>query len=330
MMSLLNERVLDKIWEDFDSMKYSLDTDTNEENKCLCNNNSSIIEIDDSILCENCGFVFSFSMISHEAEWRSFNTDNGFNNSGNRCGQATDSLTPISSLSTVISGNSRLANLNMWLSIPHSEKVLMDLKKIITEIVILNQLPNSIIKNTLIIFKKLINTKNSNGQLYIYRGKNRDGLLSVCMYYASKSNNCNISSSAISKMFNIDKKTFSKCCKLYTEILSDDKIDHTSFTPSDFVERFSNKLGLSFNIQKLCKLIITASMKLQIYNNSAPQSIVAGIIYFINIEMKLNIDKYIIAKNCDISQITIIKIYKIIEKNKTSIFNIVKDLKKSN
>ena len=98
--------------------------------KCLCNQEPEIIEQDSDIICENCGLILDSFNISFEAEWRDFNNENSVGtNKGNRVGNPVDSLIPETSMSTTMSGSdSRMKNLNMWLSIPYKEKILLNIK----------------------------------------------------------------------------------------------------------------------------------------------------------------------------------------------------------
>ena len=319
---------LEQIWMDVDSqLNENAENTDNEEIKCNCTSGPSIIEIDYYKMCEECGVIIDFSMISSEAEWRLFSDNDGTGNGQSkiRCGPAANPLLPVSSIGTIISGNSKMSKIHMWSSIPYSEKVLIGLKKELINIVSLYKLPNSIINLTLYLFDKINKLKNNDNKNYIFRGNNRLGIISVCMYYACKNYNCIISSSLICKIFNIDKKRFSKCCKIYTEISDKINLDHTNYIPNDFMFILASKLDLSFDIQKIISKIIIIVEELQLFIGSAPQSIISSIIFFINKEMGLNIQINNLSKLCDISTNIIIKNFKIIEQNKNIIYNKIKN-----
>jgi len=318
---------LDEVWAEFDS-QFNNSYEENEEKQCC--NNQSIIEVDYYKMCEECGLVLDFSMISSEAEWRLFADNDGVGNGQSRvrCGPAANPLFPVSSTGTKIAGDSKMSKIHMWASIPYSEKVLMDLKIELTNITVLYNLPGSVIMPTLYLFDKVNKLKDYNtGKNYIFRGNNRLGIISVCLYYACKNIRCNISSSLICKMFNIDKTIFSKCCKIYTEISDKNDLDHTNYNPNDFLLILANKLDLPFNIQKLISKIIIVVEEMQLFISSAPQSIISGIIYFISKELKLDLKIKTISELCDISTSIIVTNYKIINNNKNIIFNKIKDLR---
>lgn len=333
--------LIEEIWKDFDNItlenrqKKQQKENINEkiQFKCDCDEEyaeeyvQDIIEINDSILCRNCGVIFEDRLISNKAEWRTFNDENGFNDTGNRCGQEADPLAPVNSMSGMIYGNSKLSKINMWLCLPYEERVMYQLKNKINSIIATHRLPKCITTETLTLYKKFTNTSSKNKELMnLYRGKNKNGLLAVCFYYSSKYSNLHLSSSYISDIFDIDKKVFSKCCKIYNEIINN-KCDNKIYDITDLVDRYTIKLNLSFNIQKLCKNIITSCLKINLFTGVSPQGVISGVIYFVNKEMSLNLDKENISSICDISNNTMVKIYKTILPNKVQIFNLIKQQK---
>jgi len=327
---------LDNVWGDFEKSLYEIKTTNTQTKKdeynCECvflNNEPNITVINNVLLCENCGIVFEDRIISDEAEWRTFNNDEGrgFNDYGNRCGMVSNPLAPNHSMSTVISGNSNMAKRQFWLSLPYEEKVLFDLKKKLNSIFILNNIPNNYINSTLLAYKKFKdNNIDSCNNKKSFRKKNKDAVIAVCFYYVAKSSSINISSEQVCKIFELDNKTFSKYCKIYNESISN-VCDNDIFSAVELADRYIINLELSFNIQKLCKKIISACVDLELFYNTCPQGIIAGVIYFINLEMNLSRTKKEISKVCDIGENTILRIYKVICENKIEIFNKVKKIK---
>jgi len=128
---------IDLIWKEFEENRQTVEKCENIEFFCDCSKNNQVqmvTTINNVMLCEYCGIVFQDRIISDEAEWRTFGNDEGggYNDSGNRCGQVSDPLAPTHSMSTFISGNSNMAKRNLWISLPYEEKVLFDLKKKLT------------------------------------------------------------------------------------------------------------------------------------------------------------------------------------------------------
>jgi transcription initiation factor TFIIIB Brf1 subunit/transcription initiation factor TFIIB len=91
------------------------------------------------------------------------------------------------------------------------------------------------------------------------------------------------------------------------------------------MERFTNVLNLPFKFQKISKKINIACNNLLLLTSiSSPQSKSAGIIYFINIELKSIVSPETISKLSNVSVSSIIKINKTLQENKIQIFNYIK------
>lgn len=330
---MYSKSILKNAWEDFEnSLSYDKKDFKNENNKpivpfnCDCENEQNVITINNVLLCSECGLVFEDRIISDEAEWRSFQTDEGFKDGGNRCGQASNPLAPVHSIGTFMGGNSNMSKRNFWMSLPYEEKVLFDLKKRLNQLVTLNNLPENLVNSTLLCYKKFkeLNLKDEMTKTKSFRKKNKDGVIAVCFYYVAKSsNNLKITSDYICKIFDINTKIFSKYCKIYNEFMKNN-CDNDVIDNYDLAERYTVELNLSFNIQKLCKKIISVINDINLLPSVCPQAIIGSVIHFINIQMNLGLDKKAISFICNIGQNTIIKVYKIIDENKDGIFDLIK------
>lgn len=318
--SITNQEIsLDSIWTALDELSPKVIT---QKTGCKCGT-IDIIELDCYTVCNSCGLILEDLSISTEAEWRSFNNENGMSDTGNRCGNEIDTLAPIHSMATVIAGNSKLAKRQLWSSLPYNERVLYELKNNLNIIIASNNLPGSLCKNTLLLYKKFTNKDNvkDKDDMNLFRGNNKNTLIAVCFYYAAKFHNINLSSSYICNIFNVKNQKFSKYCKIYNEYLGN-QCDNTVYEVTDLCERYSIKLNLSWNIQKLCKKILQACKTLNILTELAPQSLISGVIYFINIEMHLELSKNDIYNACGISENTMIKTYRILATKKQEIFTV--------
>jgi transcription initiation factor TFIIB len=326
-------QILDQIVKDKMKKQYKQGIDENQLSnsgrcvvyKCLCESLPVIHETDDSLVCVNCGLVLENVLISEEKEWRDFYSDDtGTGGSSmNRCGMPYDELLPNNSLSSMIAGNGRMQKLNMWMSMTYEEKVIIDLKKRLEGVALDKGISRSVVRHALILFKKMNNLKTKEGKKQVHRGRVRDGLIAACFYYACKNGKCNIQTNDIIISFGIDIKIFSKACKMYIENFNDD-VDKTSASPSDFIIRFSNSLGISYNIQKICIKVIDACEDLMLLKNYSPQSVTSGVVYFVSIEMGLKFSKSEISKTGDTSEDRITVIFKILRSKKVEIFNIIK------
>ncbi len=327
---MATEITLDEIWQDSEFYDVSLrnenENDKENENekenelKCLCDQSDDereIIECDGDLICDSCGLILKSFNISFEAEWRCFNTDEGMDTKGHRVGNPIDNLIPQTSMSTgMTGGNVRMKNLNMWLSIPYKEKILLNIRGFVTQVVNINRLPPYLIGHTVETYKKFSDINEN-----CFRGKNRKAIIGICFYYSSK--HLNLPISYICKCFDIDKNIFNKYCKVYNEHC--DTYDNQPVNSVDLLERFGNQLGLSFHVQKLAKNILIACEKINLLPSVGTQTLVSSVFLFINQEMQLNMDKEKIVKVCNVSITSMVKFYKIITKEKLKIFNYVKE-----
>lgn len=312
---------IDAIWATLDNFLEDNKKDE-QKYKCDCNNDSNIIYHGLELICEECGIVVSKDNISHEAEWRNFNNDNGDNSTNKSRVSKIDDLLPESSTRTYIQGNTYLNKINNWNKIPYEEKVLINLKGYLEEIINKANLPESIIRHTMYDYAKL----RKNNKKIIFRGKNKIGIISVCFYYTCRNNKCNISTHNICKIFDIDKKFFSKNCKIYLE-MTNYSIEDIPESPETLLTLVINKLNIEYKIEKICKKIIYVIKEINLFVSSIPQSIVGAIIGFVNNELNLNIDIDKIAEICEVSNYIIIKNTKILVTYKQRIYNMIKQMK---
>ena len=331
----VSAELYNNIWNDFDKLRIS---DSVEQkispivtfNSCRCRDSPSVIEIDSTIVCENCGLVFEDSMISTEEEWRSFKNESGVSKNNSRTA-TIDPLAPKTSLSTVIGGGAesvRMRRLNMWLSMNnYEEKILHEFKNLLEKISSgSHYLSKSIINDTLCIYKKFY----GDNKAFIRRGRNKTGIFAVCLYGGCIKNGNYISSTVVSELFNTDKTSFSKCYRLFMEMDTSNTfidIEKRIVSPIDILKRSCNSLDVPYKVQSLCCKILEACEQLHIFPNIIPQSLASTVISFVNTELNLGISRDIISKICDISKITIVKYEKILQKHKKELFNLVKTLK---
>jgi transcription initiation factor TFIIIB Brf1 subunit/transcription initiation factor TFIIB len=86
--------------------------------------------------------------------------------------------------------------------------------------------------------------------------------------------------------------------------------------PEAFIERFCSKLNINNELTKLCLFISMKIEKSNIMPENTPHSIAAGIVYFISQICKLNICKRDVKNVSEISEVTINKCFKKLEKIK--------------
>ena len=163
----------------------------------------------------------------------------------------------------------------------------------------------------------------------ISRGKNRKGIIAACVFNACKECKVPRSAKEIAEMFNISTNIMTKGVKKCQEIIYMNKKDKLRLTksvsiqPKDFIERYCNQLKINDEITKEIMKICTISIEKNLISENTPQSIAAGcIFYFIknNEKNTINRSKKDISKICKISEVTINKCTKKLEKSK-GLFN---------
>ena len=98
---------------------------------------------------------------------------------------------------------------------------------------------------------------------------------------------------------------------------------------SDYIERYCSNLNLSNEICEICKKAAQKATEYSIVEDNTPPSIAAGTIYMICNLYSMNITKKNVSKACKISEVTISKCFKKMNKYKKHLVdNIPKNKKK--
>jgi len=87
-------------------------------------------------------------------------------------------------------------------------------------------------------------------------------------------------------------------------------------TPDAFIERYCSRLNMNNELTKLCQFISIKIEKNGYMPENTPHSIAAGVVYYISQLCNLNISKKDVKLVSEISEVTINKCFKKIEKMK--------------
>ena len=125
-------------------------------------------------------------------------------------------------------------------------------------------------------------------------------------------------------MFNITHVTLNKGNSRFQTLL---QINVSSPEPVDFISQYGNNLNMSIKDIENCKKLVKFIEDNEIMNDNSPTSSAAGILYYYSTMNDLGHTKKKFAKACNVSEVTIIKCFKIINayndfiiKNKDKIF----------
>lgn len=298
---------IDEIWKQLDELRLG-GISSNEKALCSCGSDSWD-RSNDVLTCSKC-FTVLCKDLDAQAEWRFFgNNENGAGSNPSRCGLPINQFTPSSAMGTII-GNinsgkyfayNKMRKYHLWNSMPYRERSLHSILNNINLHAGNSGLTQSIIDDAKVLYSKLAEDK-------ITRGENRNGLIASTIYMSCKSNNVPRSAKEIAKMFNLNITTMTKGCKHFNEILKD--VVFESSKPRDFMRRFLSKLKKS-HLHDVCSFVVDKTEQYSLVTENAPPSIAAGIIYLVGVKKREpDLTKKIIAKNCDVSEVTINKCYK--------------------
>ena len=161
-------------------------------------------------------------------------------------------------------------------------------------------------------------------EMKTFRGCNRDGIIAASIYLASRIHNYPRTAKEIAEIFHLDNTSSTKGCKNAVHILNtventknlDEKTYFHNTKPSAFINRFCSRLNINEELTKLSLFVAMKIDKEQLIPENTPQSVAAGIIYFISQICNLNVSKKDVKIASNTSEVTINKCYKKLEKFK--------------
>jgi len=276
------------------------------------------------LTCTNnkCGIIYK-DILDQSAEWRYYGADDNQNSDPTRCGMPINPLLEESSFGCkiVCGGKSsyemrKIKRYSEWQSMPYKEKSQYDEFQLITIYAQNAGMSKKIIDDAIKYHKKISEYEQT------FRGDNKDGLLAASIYISCRINNYPRTAKELATIFHLDVTSATQGCKNSQVILNNlekdmDNKEKTTFCrtkPEDFIERYCSKLNINNELTKLCQFI---SIKIETKNmmpENTPNSIAAGVVYFISQLCKLNVSKRDVKNVSEISEVTINKCYKKLEK----------------
>jgi transcription initiation factor TFIIB len=297
-------------------------------NKDYCERCSSTLSFSEEgfLTCMNdkCGIIYK-DVIDQTAEWRYYGADDNQNSDPTRCGMPINPLLKESSFGCKVLCNGpvsyemrKIRQYTEWQSMPYKEKSQYEEFQRITIMAQNSGIPKMIIDDAIRYYKKISEYKTT------FRGDNRDGILSASVYISCRINNYPRTAKEIATIFNLDVQSATKGCKNAQLIINNIEKDLTNSEktlfcktkPALFIERFCSKLNINNDMTKLCQFIAIKIEDKCYMPENTPHSIAAGIVYFIIQLFDLNITKKSIKNVSEISEVTINKCFKKIEKYK--------------
>lgn len=291
---------------------------------------SSLAFSDEGFLtCTNrkCGIIYK-DMVDHGAEWRFYGADDNQGADPTRCGMPINPLLRESSFGCKVlcqGGSSyemrKIRRYTEWQSMPYKEKSQYDEFQIITIMAQNAGVPKMIIDDAMRYHKKISEHNLT------FRGDNRDGILASSIYIACRVNNYPRTAKEIANIFHLDVTSATKGCKNAQTIINDierdmvasDKTSLGRTKPEDFIERYCSKLNINAELTKLAMFLSMKIERERLMPENTPQSIAAGVVYFISQMCRLNITKKDVRGISETSEVTINKCFKKLDKQKETL-----------
>ena len=275
------------------------------------------------LTCTNnkCGIIYK-DILDQGAEWRYYGADDNQNSDPTRCGMPINPLLVESSYGckVICFGSSsyemrKIRRYTEWQSMPYNEKARYDEFQRITIMAQGGGIPKLIIDDAIRYHKKISEYDQT------FRGDNKDGLIAASIYISCRINNYPRTVKELATIFHLDPKSANRGCKNAQTIINDiekdlDFSEKTVFcktTPDAFIERYCSRLNINSELTQLCKFISMKIEKMNLMPENTPNSIAAGVVYFITQFCKLNVSKRDIRIVSEISEVTINKCFKKME-----------------
>lgn len=276
------------------------------------------------LTCTNnrCGIIYK-DILDQSPEWRYYGADDNQSSDPTRCGMPINPLLEESSYGCKVLciGKSsyemrKIRRYTEWQSMPYKEKSRYDEFQRITVMAQNSGIPKIIIDDAIKYHKKICEYEQT------FRGDNKDGLIAASIYISCRINNYPRTAKELATIFHLDATSATHGCKnaqliineLEKDVENKDKTNFCKTKPEAFIERYCSRLNINNELTQLCKFISIKIEKNDLMPENTPHSIAAGVVYFISQICKLNISKKDVKNISEISEVTINKCFKKLEK----------------
>ena len=316
-----------KIWQTFNddigknklSLVFSEEKPSIREDCELCSHKLQLSD-EKFLICTNekCGIIYK-DCLDSTAEWRYYGSEDNNSSDPTRCGMPINPLLKESSYAcrvlTRYNSTYQMKTLKRytdWQSMPYKEKARYDEFEKIKLMSNIAGIPKIIIDEALKQHKRISEMKT-------FRSCNRQGIIAASIYVACRKFNYPRTPKEIAEIFHLKNSSATKGCKNAIHILNtienrdETKTYFYQTKPKAFIERFCSKLNMNSELTKLCLFVSMKIEREQLIPENNPQSVAAGIIYFVSQICNLNITKKNVNLSSNTSEVTINKCYKKLE-----------------
>lgn len=271
-----------------------------------------------TLICDDCGTVNDY-YLDKNPEWANYDDKN---NSGSRCGCATNYLLPNSSFGTRIDERCQLSQTLLRSSKDYIDRMFYEVIKEYENRGRKHYVPAPIIDNAKHLYKQMVEKKHefgeNKGKRVIIRATNRQSIKAACIFYGAKKQGIPLSPEEIVAIFDNKltlKDVNSGCRKLLNYIGNYSIVQNIpSSEPGDFIKRFKNKLKVNQQFITIAIYVAKNVDTLGIASNHQPISVAAASMLLTSNFHKLQLTKKSIAECFNRTEVTLTKTYKKIEK----------------
>jgi transcription initiation factor TFIIB len=273
------------------------------------------------LVCEQCGFVISSTILNYGPERRAF--DNKQREERTRAGAPMTWTIHDKGLSTNIDWRdldyyrrrlnpeqrAQMYRLRKWnrrsKASEATDRNLMFALSEITKIVYKLRLPRNVLETASLIYRRAVKER-------LIRGRSIQGVVTASVYMACR--NCNVirTLEEVGIAGNISKK---ESGRQYRFLVKELGTRIPAVDPSKYVSRFMNQFALSGNTEIIAMKILELSIKLRLTSGRGPAGIAAAVTYIatrLTDEQRTQSD---IAKQAHVTEVTIRNRYKDLIKN---------------
>ena len=308
----------ENLWNELDKLACrSVCAESELVTRCQCGSDSYHTTDGGERSCAKC-FMVVCKKLDSQPEWKSF--CDGTQTDTTRCGLPINQYAPVSGMGTIIGSHSlfdakkskhffeytQLAKFHFWNSMPYRERSLNNILSNINFKAGHKGINQIVIEDAKALYAKISKDR-------ITRGNNREGLIASSIYMSCKTNKVPRSAKEIAKIFDLDITTMTRGCKHFNDLMYDNaNIECTK--PGDFLRRYLSNLS-KMSLFLDCKYVLTKATAYSLVNEYAPPSIAAGVIFLVaKHKNEAALSKKYIASACEVSDVTINKIYKKLDK----------------
>lgn len=277
------------------------------------------------LACGKCGHM-DLDVVDMSPEWTFGGGEAGNKVDQTRCGMAINPLLPESSFGSIVLHSSKNSTemhkircYTEWQSVPYKEKTLYEEFQYIAASAAAAGLPKIIVDEAMLVYKTIMDNPVS------FRGDVRDGIILASIHVACGKHGVPRTIKEVAAIFHKNSTCATKGCKKARQLLQElgYAVDTLAAKPADFVERYCSIVADDDDddargnlAPDLVKLAIFIAMKIDRDGHlveNTPQSVAAGVVYFVATLAKtvpLDQAKARLSGISDISAVTIVKCYK--------------------